>query len=260
MANLIIKFEGMSLLVGDRMRSEVFLISTSGGEIPHSHRHTVGLPGESIKADGGVLMWVEESGRRLEGPILYGREPLIGLDEICKGDRLKEQFTTAVPDRDTLWRSDLAAWFRLPGGVVETEDTPGPGGQSIWEFPEHAGRPAKRQKLTQLASLTRPVEGSIALVLRDMDANRDTRHPVDPDKAGNFTVTVTTAFDGPEALPPPSSGRRVDLTEVKLLYRCLDPGDGAIPFAIWPTNPPKGPLQTFSDPVTGICPIGSKRL
>lgn len=82
---------------------------------------------------------------------------------------------------------------------------------------------------------------------------------------GDYEVSIVTEYSGP-MLPEPNPGSPVLLSEMQLLYNCLNPQQGPIPSAIWPGQVrryeifkwlSRGNNQTLlTDPVTGICPIG----
>jgi hypothetical protein len=259
MSKLVIVFEGMSLIVSDQSRSEAFFIATNKVTTEHRHDHVVQV-GNSKVSLNDALMWVEENGTRLQGKVDVQGQFLALLDDITPADPLAPPLTTADPDANRAWLDRLAAWFRLPGGVLDTAPTPTTGGNLQWNFPAHDGQPAKARRLTQTGILTRQnVTGPIRLAIK-IGSDRINYQPVPPGANGDFRIDVMTSFVGtPPTMPTP--GKAVQLTEMQLLYECLQSRSGPIPTATWPPNPqPGAPTLITSDPATGICPLAFKKL
>jgi hypothetical protein len=258
MSNLFVTFGGMSLILSGGGRSEALFISTTKAASPHQHKHTLTVGSGGPMELDDVLMWIEEDGQRLEGPLTDAATLLARLGDLTPRNGLLRDFLTPDPDNQTGWRSQLAIWFRLPGGDLETLPTDGPGGASQWEFPPFNGTPTKKRQLTQIARLKRRgVTGRVRVAIVHRPQQQIQYVDVTPDdRTGDCNIALLTEFKG-DPPPLPTPGTQVHLDEMALVYRCVAGGQGPIPFVrSWPnTLVPANQGLKHSDPRTGICPI-----
>jgi hypothetical protein len=264
MSNVVIGFEGMSLIASSDSRSEAFFISTDKVKTqpPHFHKHRLMIAGIETPVSDAVV-WLEDNNRnRLTGKVDPTGQLFLAarLDDISPGDQIAQALATDNPEGDRAWLDLLDIWFRLPGGALETLPTQTIGGTLTWNFQAPSG--ALARKLTQTGTLRLGVTvDRIRVAIKSRTSNVE-YHNVQPDARGDFRIDVMTEFDPSHTPGPmPTPGSTVQLSEMQLLYACLKSGSGPIPYAIWPSNPQSGAaaLKKTSDPVTGICPFGFKR-
>jgi hypothetical protein len=259
MSNLIIAFNGMSLIVNAPGRSEALFVDTDKVRSSHHHNHTVKIPGQEIDLND-ALVWVEEDGKRLQGSVAVKGEFLALLDQIVANQPLAPELATEDPGAHTGWLDRLAAWIRLPGGELTTAPTATVGGNLAWDFPEEYGQPRVTRRLTQTGFLTREnITGPLRLAVKSLPSGAVTFYDIRPEPGGDYVIRLSTKFVGiPSAVP--AAGSTVQLSEMQLLYACLQSGSGPIPSAVWPSTRFLTPPILTSDPVTDICPFAVKHL
>jgi hypothetical protein len=289
MANLIVAFDGMSLIVSARGRSEALFVDTDKVRSSHHHEHTVKIAGKEINLRD-ALVWVEEGGTRLEGSVAINSDFLARLDEIVPGEPLAPQLAATDPDADRGWLDRLAVWMRIPGGELTTAPTATIGGNLGWDFPSQNGQRKITRRLTGTGFLTRTdVTGPLRLALKSLPSGVVMLHDLAPEPSGDYVIRFSTKFVGISD-PVPTAGSTVHLLEMQLLYECLQSGTGPIPSAVWPSMTLDSAPQlvgrtavetpTFvgtvagvedrrtaafgwgvtSDPVIEICPLAVKEL
>ena len=254
MPNLIVKFEGMSLIVKANGRSEALFVDPekAGSNHQHAHEATGGGPPVPMR---DVLVWIEANGRRLDGPIANTPSLVANLNELVPNEPLKPFLETNTPETQQGWRALLDAWVRLPGGTLTSQETNTTGGQVEWIFAAQNGQPEVKRRLTQFCSLTRAnVTGPVTLAVQSMNSGEITRTDV-PLSGNAFTIDLRTLFSGDDP-GEPNPGDVVELQELELLYKCLKSERMRIPSVVWPSASPGGGLQILTDPFTGICPDG----
>jgi hypothetical protein len=263
MNNLIVDFGGMSLILSGGNRSEALMVSTAGSD--HKHKHAVVIQEKETPVEQAV-MWIEEDGRPLTGPLTDAATFVARVSDLTPQDPLNRTLKTTEPEKNFDWQRFVSVWFRLPGGELTTEKTGGKGGSAVWEFPPFDGQPAKKRQLTQYAILTKTgVAGSVRLAILKHPGGKPDYVDVPKNDNGDFVIGMATEYDG-IIIGEPQPGTRVELSEIQFLYNCLDSPKGPIPSIIWPANARANSVSKWSlrginftlltDPVTGICPIG----
>ncbi len=265
MSNLIVDFAGMSLILSGQGRSDALLINTTDSS--HKHRHVVFIDdGDGIVVEQAI-MWIEQDGARLNGPLMDAATLLARIGDIAAQNSLHSTLTVSDPLTSLDWLTRISVWFRLPGGELTSQPTPGPGGDSLWEFPRFANHAMKKRQLTQFATLRKTnITGAVRLAIRTAPNAEIGYVDIGPNANGDYELCVATQYVG-EIPPMPTAGTRVELSEMQLVYNCLSSPSGPIPSIVWPSSAQSQSAPTrftrgsqtimVTDPGTGICPIAT---
>jgi hypothetical protein len=262
MPELNISFNGMVLL-GHGERGEGWLVDTDLVQIGHRHKHEMRIGRDTVtQLRGGQLITFESEGKRLEGPLTIGAElgEMVDLNTVLDNPKVRSELATDSPVPGGPWRQLLAAWVRLPGGVVDSRAD----ADEVWTFPK-GGKRALTEHFTVI------VKDVVDPVVRIQFADGTSqRIEIPADATGRYKVAIMARFAGdPEELPAPQE--TVVLDEVLLLYACVNTASPA-EFSSLAMNGLREllPTRTFSakdlrsiaakpqltDPVT-VCPSGA---
>lgn len=214
MPDLIVSFHGMAL-IGHGSRGEAWLIDTDRIRVGHKHTHKLILGTDtSVDLRGGKLVTFEDQGRRLDGALTLGGEAgeMVDLDAVLSGPRLRPEFLEKNPQPGGPWTDLLAAWIRLPGGVVDARAEE----FEVWTFPKGGKRKLTEQFTITVKNVTAP---SVTVAAAD-----GAMHRIEiPAEQGVFRVHVAVGFNG-EPSRFPTIGKPITLDEVLLLYACVTDG------------------------------------
>jgi hypothetical protein len=252
---LIVEFTGMTLFLSGPHRSEALIANTNGSS--HKHRHQIDINGSGAKDTvEEAVLWIEESGRILIDPLTDAADHLARMRDFTPRSVLHPTLTMEDPLKSPDWRMRVGVWFRLPGGELNTGEIGTTGEKVLWTIPPFDGEPEKKRQLTQFAKVTRgDVTGDVRLAIFSPRAGETRYISVPPNKTQDYKISFFTEYAG-AAHSEPAPGDRVTLSEMQLMYDCLDSGRGPIPFVqSWPKG--ANLQKTFvTDPATGICPVG----